>query len=205
MEIPAKKVMNWGGGAQTPEAARAMLGMGSVPSMARVEGGSIKTFRLEHVWAEAWLYYFPCRGRVEKAGDTWIPMDASFKQYDFTEGMNLKEQVLFDVEALADTIQTKAIVNEQESWVQHVPQVDIEAQLENLQNQLKACIENQNPDATVGEVLGLQDIKILPPRPLAAGLPYSRIITSQTLNEVPNNLRHKFRYSLATQHPVRKN
>lgn len=46
---------------------------------------------------------------------------------------------------------------------------------------------------------GLQEIKILPPRPLAAGLPYNRIITSQTFSEVPNNLRHKFKYSLATE------
>lgn len=38
-------------------------------------------------------------------------------------------------------------------------------------------------------MLGSQEIKILPPRPLAAGLPYNRIITSQTFSEVPNNLR----------------
>src|SRR5690606_24054572 len=72
------------------------------------------------------------------------------------------------------------------------------AQLEAFQKQLKTHIENQNPESTVGKVLGLREIKILPPRPLAAGLPYNRIITSQTFNEVPNNLRHKFKYSLAT-------
>jgi hypothetical protein len=46
----------------------------------------------------------------ELAGDSWIPMDASFKQYDFTEGMNLKDQVPFDAEALANTIQTKLLL-----------------------------------------------------------------------------------------------
>ncbi|MDR7088640.1 hypothetical protein [Cellvibrio fibrivorans] len=143
--------------------------------------------------------YFPSRGMKESVGDSWIPKGASFKQYDFTEGMNLKDQVPFDAEALANTIQTKSIVNETEGWVQNVPQADIEAQLENFQTQLKTYIENQNPDATVGEVLGLQEIKILPPRPLAAGVPYNRIITSQTFSEVPNNLRHKFKYSLATE------
>jgi hypothetical protein len=146
--------------------------------------------------------YFPSRGMVENVGDSWIPMDPSFKQYEFTAGMNLKDQVPFDAEALANTIQTKATVNETEGWVQNVPQADIEAQLENFQAQLKTYIENhksagqpictaescpqgeaqdvpsENPIATVGEVLGLQEIKILPPRPLAAGLPYNRIITS---------------------------
>lgn len=199
VEIPAEKVMNWVGGAKTPEAAQAILGMGGVPTIGRIEGGKIATFKLEHMWVEAYVDYFPSRGMKEKVGDSWIPMDASFKQYDFTEGMNLKDQVPFDAEALANTIQTKAIVNETEGWVQNVPQADIEAQLENFQAQLKTYIENQNPDSTVGEVLGLQEIKILPARPLAAGLPYNRIFTSQTFSEVPNNLRHKFKYSLAME------
>lgn len=199
VEIPAEKVMNWVGGAKTPEAAQGILGMGGVPSIGMLEGGKIAKFKLEHVWVEAYVDYFPSRGTKEKAGDSWIPMDASFKQYDFTAGMNLQDQVPFDAEALANTIQTKAIVNEEEGWVRNVPQADIEAQLAQFQNQLKTYIENQNPDSTVGEVLGLQKIKILPPRPLAAGLPYNRIITSQTFSEVPNNLRHKFKYSLATE------
>lgn len=199
VEMPAEKVMNWVGGAQVPEAAQSILGMGGIPTIGMIEGGKITKFKLEHVWVEAWVDYFPSRGMVEKVGDSWIPMDASFKQYDFTAGMNLKDEVPFDIEALADTIQSKSIVNEQEGWVQNVPQADIEAQLENFQNQLKAYIENQNQNSTVGEVLGLQEIKILPARPLAAGLPYNRIITSQTFSEVPNNLRHKFKYSLATQ------
>lgn len=199
VEMPAEKVMNWVGGAKTPEAAQAILGMGGVPTIGMLEGGKIAQFKLEHVWVEAYVDYFPSRGMKEQVGDSWIPMDASFKQYDFTEGMNLKDQVPFDIETLANTIQTKSIVNETEGWVQNVPQADIEAQLENFQNQLKTYIENQNPDSTVGEVLGLQEIKILPARPLAAGLPYNRIITSQTFSEVPNNLRHKFKYTLATE------
>lgn len=199
VEMPAEKVMNWVGGAKKPEAAQAILGMGGVPIVGLLEGGKIARFKLEHVWVEAYVDYFPSRGIIENAGDSWIPMDASFKQYDFTDGMDLKEQVPFDAEALADTIQAKAIVNEEEDWVQNVPQADIEAQLENFQNQLKAYIENQNPDSTVGEVLGLQEIRVLPARPLAAGLPYNRIVTSQTFSEVPNNLRHKFKYTLATE------
>ncbi len=198
VEVPADKVMNWVGGAQTPEAAQAILGMGGVPTIGVLEGGKIAKFKLEHVWVDAYVDYFPSRGMIEKAGDSWVPMDASFKQYDFTAGMALKEQVPFDAQALVASIEAKATINKTEGWVQNVPQADIEAQLTQFQNQLKAHIENQNPDATVGEVLGLQDIKILPARPLAAGLPYNRLITSKTFNEVPNNLRHKFKYTLAT-------
>lgn len=198
VEIPTEKVMNWVGGAKTPEAAQSILGMGGVPTIGMLEGGKIAKFKLEHVWVEAYVDYFPSRGMKEKAGDSWIPMDASFKQYEFTEGMNLKDQVPFDAEALVNTIQTKSIVNETEGWVQNVPQADIESQLTQFQAQIKNYIENQSPNSTVGEALGLQEIKILPPRPLAAGLPYNRIVTSQTFSEIPNNLRHKFKYILAT-------
>lgn len=198
VEIPAEKVMNWVGDAKTPEAAQSILGMGGIPTIGIVEGGKIAKFKLEHVWVEAYVDYFPSRGVNEKVGDSWIPMDASFKEYDFSPGMNLKEHVPFNAEALANSIKAKAIVNEAEGWVQTSPQADIEAELKNFETQLETYISNQNPDATLGEVLGLQEIKILPARPLAAGLPYNRIITSQTFNEVPNNLRHKFKYIVAT-------
>ncbi len=70
VEIPATKVMNWVGDAKTPEAAQAILGMGGVPTIGRVEGGKIATFKLEHVWVEAYVDYFPSRGMKELAGDS---------------------------------------------------------------------------------------------------------------------------------------
>lgn len=198
IEIPAEKVMNWVGGAKTPEAAQGILGMGGVPTIGILEGGKITKFKLEHTWVEAYVDYFPSRGMKEKVGDSWIPMDASFKQYDFIAGMNLKDQVPLDTAALVSAIEAQSTISD-EGWVQNVPNAYIETQLVQFQEQIETFIGNQNPDATVGDVLGLQEVKVLPPRPLAAGLPYNRIITSQTFNEVPNNLRHKFKYTLATE------
>ena len=37
-------------------------------------------FKLEHVWVEAWVDYFPSGGARHITGDNWIVMDASFKQ-----------------------------------------------------------------------------------------------------------------------------
>ena len=54
-------------------------------------------------------------------GDSWIPMDASFKQYEFSEGLDLESSVPFDAQALVDNIQQQAIINEDEGWVQNVP------------------------------------------------------------------------------------
>ncbi|MES2673296.1 MAG: transglutaminase-like domain-containing protein [Pseudomonadota bacterium] len=197
VDMPIDQMMNWVGGVSSPQAAQDLLSQGGIPNTLIKINGQLTSFRMEHVWVEAWVNYLPGRGTKANQGDTWIPMDASFKQHEFTQGMNLKESVPFDAQVLVNSIQTKATVNATEGWVQNVPQADIEAQLTDFQNKLKAHIENQNPTATVGEVLGLQKIKILPPRPLAAGLPYKRIVTSSTFAEVPDKLRHKFKYSLA--------
>ncbi|MFL0798418.1 MAG: chloride channel protein [Cellvibrionaceae bacterium] len=128
-----------------------------------------------------------------------LAMDASFKQYDFQPGMNLQEQVPFDAQALVDSIEQNATINEQEGWVQNVPQQNIEEQLQQFQTQIEEYINTQNPDATVGEVLGLQQISILPPQqPLSAGLPYNHIVTQDSFAELPDNLRHQFKYQLAS-------
>ncbi len=197
VDMPIDQVMNWVGGVTSPQAAQDLLSQGGIPNTLIKMNGQLTSFRMEHVWVEAWVNYLPGRGTKSSQGDTWIPMDASFKQHEFTQALNLNESVPFDAQALVNAIQTKATANETEGWVQNVPQADIEAQITDFQNKLKAHIENQNPNTTVGDVLGLQKVKILPPRPLAAGLPYKRIVTSSTFAEVPDRLRHKFKYSLA--------
>ncbi|NWG39695.1 MAG: hypothetical protein HXY27_06995, partial [Hydrogenophilaceae bacterium] len=53
-------------------------------NIALVSGGKITAFKLEHIWAEAYVDYVPSRGAVHKTGDTWIQLDASFKQYAYT-------------------------------------------------------------------------------------------------------------------------
>lgn len=175
------------------------MGQGGIPSIGMSRGGVITHVRFEHTWVEAFVDFEPSRGVKNREGDNWIPMDASFKQYDYVAGMDLQSEVQFNVQDLVDSINASATVNESEGWVQDVPQAEIESQLADFQSQIEGYINNQNPDATVGEMLGLQDISVLPLRPLAAGLPYNHIATSQRFSEVPNNLRHKFKYSVATE------
>ena len=196
VRIPSDKVMNWVGGAQTPRAALELLGRGGVPSKGLTINGEIKLIELEHTWVEAWVDFEPSRGMKNQWGDSWVPMDASFKQYDFTAGMELETAVPFDAQALVDSIQSTAVVNEAEGWVQNVPQANIENALNNYQQQLEGYINNQNPDATVADVLGLQQVNIIPARPLSASLPYEKVVTKTKFSEVTTGLRHKFKINI---------
>lgn len=198
VQIPADKVMNWVGNVDTPEAAGNLLGQGGIPHIGLLSGGQISQFKLEHVWVEAWVDYFPSGGARHIRGDNWIAMDASFKQYHYSEGMALDEQVPFDAQALADTIEQSSTINEAEGWVQNVPQAEVEAALNDYRTELESFLRNQTPDATVGDVLGSQQIKTVIHEHLPAGLPYQQVTRTLVASTLPDNLRWKFRYQLHT-------
>ncbi|QJX03080.1 transglutaminase domain-containing protein [Alcanivorax sp. IO_7] len=93
VRIPADQVMNWVGGVNVPSAAGNLMGQGGIPNTGLTRGGQISHFELEHIWVEAWIDFHPSRGADHRTGDTWVPMDASFKQYEYSEGMDLQDQV----------------------------------------------------------------------------------------------------------------
>jgi hypothetical protein len=196
VRIPIEKVMNWVGGVTAPEAATQILGQGGIPAVGLTQGGQIAFVKMEHVWVEAWVDFFPSRGAKHITGDTWISMDASFKQYEFTEGMNIQDNVPFDAEGFVDQIVNTAQINETEGWVSGIDQTFMETQLSNYQTQMEDYITQTNPDATVGEVLGTQTIIPINRSVLATSLPYPLIARGNTFKELPSNLRHYFKFSL---------
>lgn len=198
VEVPIDQVMNWVGGVTSPLAAQDLLNQGGIPNILAKKNGVFTSFRMEHVWVEAWVDYSPGRGTKAKTGDTWVPMDASFKQHQYSKGIDLKTEVPFDSGGMANIIQAKASINQAEGWIQGFPSDEVANQISQYQAIVKNSLANQSPKLTVGEIVGLNGVKILPPRPLAAGLPYQRIVTSSEFAEVPERLRHKFRYSLST-------
>ncbi|MFK4753829.1 transglutaminase-like domain-containing protein, partial [Oceanobacter antarcticus] len=198
VSIPAEEVMNWVGNVKNTDAAGNLMGQGGIPNVGLIRGGQVTHFRLEHVWVEAWIDYLPSRGAKHQRGDTWIPMDASFKQYDYQEGMNLAEAVPFDAQGLVDEIEQNSTINEAEGWVQGGSNTAVEQALETYQAQLQAYIESQNPDATVGDVLGSSSIKSVVQAPLAAALPYELMTRKLVSSELSNSQRWKFKYSLGT-------
>jgi hypothetical protein len=196
VQMPAEQVMNWVGGVSKPEAAQSLLGQGGIPNVALVSGGKVISFKLEHVWVEAYVDYVPSRGAVNKAGDTWIQLDASFKQYAYTQGMDLKTAVPLDAQTLLDQSKQGATVNETEGWVQNLNQANLQTALTDYQAQVKTYIDSTQPDATVGDVLGSKTIQQQSPSILMGTLPYKTIVTGAKFAAFPANLKHQFRFAL---------
>jgi len=70
VQIPIEKVMNWVGGVTVPEAAIQLLGQGGIPTAGLTQGGQIAFVKMEHVWVEAYVDFFPSRGAKHITGDT---------------------------------------------------------------------------------------------------------------------------------------
>src|SRR4029079_4377579 len=82
VQFPVGKVLTWLGGVASANVAQRTLGVGGIPAVALSQGTQVTHIRMEHVWVEAWVDYVPGRGAKPGAGDTWLPLDASFKQHD---------------------------------------------------------------------------------------------------------------------------
>jgi len=147
VEAPLAQVQNWVGGTENANATLAVLSRGGIPAVGVTEAGSVRRVKWEHVWVEAFLDYVPSRGERPRAGDTWIPMDPSFKQYAFTGGMNLATSVAFDAQTLLDQAQQGASVNETEGWVQNLNQSAVQTGIEGYRARLTDFVTAAKPDA----------------------------------------------------------
>ena len=196
VQIPMEQVMNWVGGVTVPEAALQVLGQGGIPSVGLVQGDQITAVKLEHVWVEAWVDFFPSQGALHVQGDTWIPLDASFKQSQYTPGMDLQGQVLFDAQAFVTQVTASAQANEAEGWIAGLDRTLFQQTLNAYEAQVNAYITAQKRDATVSDVLGTKTI--IPSRRsvLAAGLPYTLLVRGATWLQIPDALRHQCRFAL---------
>lgn len=195
VELPIDQVMNWVGGATSANAALDLLAQGGVPVTGLSQGGVIKTARMEHVWVEAYVDFIPSRGARNVVPDTWAPLDASFKQYDYTAGIDLKQAVPLPFDALtllkeganidlaagiADNLNQNAVVAASEDYIAAVEQY----------------WANQTPPGTIEQLLGTKTIRARSQPVLAASLPYRVTARASSFAVIPSSLRHYIRLLL---------
>jgi hypothetical protein len=178
------------------ESTFAVLAGGAIPSRGVVSQGKITSVKLEHIWVEAYVDYHPSRGAVNKTPTTWTPVDAAFKQYTYTQGMDLQGGVPFDANSFVTAAQQGASVNTTEGWVQNINQANIQSQLTSYQSQVQTYVNNQKANATVGDVLGTSKIVQQTSPILFGSLPYKQIATGERYSSLPSNLRHEYHFSL---------
>src|SRR5690606_19392275 len=99
IDVPAEVAKDWVGGVNNLSAAGNLIGQGGVPSVIIMNGGKESHLRMEHMWVEAKMDFIPSKGAVQTSGqnnpnieDSWVPLDASYKSYERTKGIDLRSE-----------------------------------------------------------------------------------------------------------------
>jgi hypothetical protein len=226
IDVPVEKAMNWVGGVQRPEAALNLMYQGGIAARAIASGGRIITIRMEHVWVNAYVNWTPSRGN-RQGGNTvappvlaphgqaqhpnpngalnaWVPVDGSFKQYTYTQGMDLKTAVPFDAEALLAAARLGATVTA--DYAQNLNQAGIQSELAAYQNRLRNAIESTlGANATVGDVIGVQTVRAQSQALLAGTTPHPVVVLGNERAELPESLRWRAALELYMSNTDRAN
>jgi len=194
IQVPTAKIQNWLGGVPDANAALSLLAQGGVPSQAVTNGSAITAIQLEHVWVEAYVDFVPSRGVVQQISDTWIPLDASFKQYNITAPMNIPAGVPFNVQGLLQQLQGSATINSN-GVIQNVSPTAVQAAINGYQQNIQTYLSNY-PNTTVNTVLGNDAIQPWPVELLPSVLNYTLTVVAGDFDVLPSTLRWQWRLNL---------
>lgn len=199
IDVPAEVAKDWVGGVNNLGAAGNLIGQGGVPSVIMRTGGQETHLRMEHIWVEAKLDYIPSKGAVQTSGqnnpnieDSWVPLDASYKHYERTKGIDLAKAVPFNAEDFLNKAQQGATVDETNGSVQNLNAINIETATKDYQSKVEAYLKQQHPTATVGDVLGTSKIKTYKSKMLSPVLPYEVVAVVRDYHTLPDTMRHYF-------------
>lgn len=196
IQVPIAQIENWVGGVTDPNAALNLMSQGGIPITGLVQGGQIKYGQLEHVWVEAWVNFVPSRASRTGTGNTWVALDASYKQYAYSSGMNLQQAVPFDVNAVAQQIVNGVTVDSTGAGISNVNDALIQQQTVDFQ-QLAATASNSLPaGTTVDQVTGSKSIIPNSRTSLAASLPYKIFVVGSRTATLAPTLRYGFQLEL---------
>jgi RHS repeat-associated protein len=194
IRLPVERAENWLGGVKTPEAALSLLSQASVPSQSVQAGGGITAIDLEHVWVEAWVDFIPSRGAVNRVGDSWIPLDPSFKSATDTAGIDLAGAVAINARSVLDAGKQGATCTADSA--QGINVGNLQSAYDDYKDRLTQFLTQQGSDLTVGDVLGSRNIDAKHFSILVGSLPYKTITVESRFASIPDSLRWKFHYSL---------
>jgi cell wall-associated NlpC family hydrolase len=170
IDVPADRFTNWAGGFTDVRSAADFASSGGVPSAVVITGGKISSVRIEHIWVEAAIDFHPSRGAINKAADSWVSLDPSFKQHDITAGTDLTALVPFSADVYLSQLRT-------ENPVQY------------YQQQIQSYLDANLPDRTLGQIMGFRVVRQESSTALPSALPFKTIVVANRYGSLPAALR----------------
>lgn len=189
VQVPAAKVRAWVADVPSVQVAQELMGNGGIPNVALVQGGTIAALRLEHVWVEALVDFEPSRGAVNKQGDTWVPLDASFKQHQRVAPLDLRQEVSVNMSGILANVNAAAQPDATGGVIQMFPGYAQSAGLD-VGHQAEQELLAKYPNLTDEQVTGTLRIVPRGAQVLDASLPYDVVARGAPTSALPAGLRH---------------
>lgn len=194
IEVPADEVRNWVGGVAKTESAQQLLGQGGIPNVGILAGGVISAVRMEHVWVESYVDFYPSRGARHVTGDNWVPLDASRKQYRYTNGFDIATQAPFDASAFDTVYKTKMQTQADAGFTFSADAGafvtnEFKLQIDRVRSKVAAAQTPLQAKQLVGTKEILQDTKTV----LAGTLPKRIVAIANRFTALPDTLRYRFK------------
>ena len=196
IEVEADAFRNWAGGFEDIGNATDFAASGGIPLTTLVQGGEVRQVRMEHIWVEAALDYFPSRGAVMESADAWVPLDSSFKQYEFFDGIDVAEVTGIDPEQVAEQFLGSGTLKEEAGYIQGFDAGILQATQNDAEGALEAHIASLPDDATVRDVLGGREIITRDFTMLPARLPNAITTVGARHDALPAALQHRITFGL---------
>ena len=201
IDVPVEKFMNWAGGFTDPTAAGDHASAGGIPIVAVTAAGKISSYRLEHIWVEAAIDYFPSRGLVNRDADAWIDLDPSFKQYNITPGIDMNVAAPFDAAAFAQQFEATLTVDPVTGGVSGGDPALIQNAITQRKNALDLYLAITHPNATVRDVIGGKTILPEGVPALPSSQPYGVVAQGATYGHLPGSLEFNLSFQFQQTDP----
>ncbi|POZ49593.1 hypothetical protein [Methylovulum psychrotolerans] len=194
---PAEAFKNWAGGFTDLNAAMGFAANGGIPVTAVTSAGKISKVRMEHIWVEAALDFIPSRGAKNKAADSWVEMDPSYKQYTYKKGLDAVAISGLDPNQLAQSFTASGTVNDAEGWATGFDPTILQNAQSQAQQKLQAYIQANLSNPTVGDIIGGRSIIAENYPILMGGLSVPVVLTGAHYDKLPASLQQQISYSFA--------
>lgn len=180
VEIPAAEFSAWIGIAD-PQLAADLLTQAGAAVTLLTAGGKVQAVRLEHIWVEAWIDMVPSGGVVQRNGDSWVPLDASFKPKVFSNSFDWQNFL-----TTADIDQLVQQANTADTDPNTLDAIDVTV-IEPFLTQKGSEAVQQNQ----GNFLRQESIATADLGRFGYGLPYRLVTTQQRFSAIPENLQQR--------------
>jgi len=139
--------------------------------------------------------YHPSRGAKNHKADSWIPLDASYKQYEYSDGIDMQEVTGIDLNNTVESFVASGEINETSSSAQGFDAQILQDTLNDAQVKIKEYIDTLDANTTtLYDVIGGKKIIQVHSSTLPSSLSNHIVTTGARYAKLPSSLQQRMEF-----------